>query len=400
MGCLWDKGEPLDELVLRFTAGEDPELDGRLVPYDVRASTAHARMLHEQGHLSAEDLAAVTAALEDLAREHAEGAWHIPPEEEDVHTALENRLVERVGDAGLAIHLGRSRNDQVLAALRLYMKDAVADLLELGRGVTSALDGLAAEQGGIVIPGYSHLQRAMPSTVALWAGGFRAEVQDDLEGLKAALRRADRNPLGSAAGYGVPVVTVDRARTAELLGFSQVQEPVTAVQVSRGKAEASVLFELTLLTQDLGRLAADVVLFATTEFGLVTLPAEMTTGSSIMPQKRNPDVFELVRARASEVAGQLFTTLRLPASLPSGYHRDLQLLKAPLYRGLDTAADVLRIMAHALPGLRFQEILTQDRHDPDLYATERAYRLVVEEGLPFREAYRREASGGREEGAS
>jgi argininosuccinate lyase len=387
MTRLWDKGEPLDDRVLRYTAGEDHLLDARLVPYDVRASIAHAEMLHGGGLLSEADLAAVRDGLTALAAEHAAGEWRIDLADEDVHTALENRLTARIGEAGARIHLGRSRNDQVLAALRLYLKDEVEALREGVRDVAAALDALAEREKGTPLPGYTHLQPAMPSSVPLWAAGFAAELRDDAEGLAATRRRIDKNPLGSAAGYGVPLLPIDREATRASLGFAEIHEPVTAVQLSRGKAEAGLLFEITLLLQDLGRLAADLILFFMAELSYVSLPASMTTGSSIMPQKRNPDVFELVRGRTATAQACLTEALSITAKLPSGYHRDLQLLKAPLFRGIDLARDTLAIMATALPGVRFHP--ERIHLDPSLWAAEEAYRLVLEEGISFREAYRR-----------
>jgi argininosuccinate lyase len=387
MSRLWDKGEPLDDRVLRYTAGEDHRLDERLVPYDVRASIAHAEMLHEVGLLTAGDLEAIRSGLEELEEEHAEGLWEITLEDEDVHTALEARLTERIGEAGARVHLGRSRNDQVLAALRLYLRDAVAALATGAQEVAAALDGVGERESETVLPGYTHLQQAMPSSVLLWASGFAAELRDDALGIEACARRIEKNPLGSAAGYGVRLLPLDREATRRRLGFAEVQEPVTAVQLSRGKAEAQVLFEIALLMLDLGRLAADLVLFATAEFAFVSLPASMTTGSSIMPQKRNPDVFELVRGRTATAQGCLFEALAVTAKLPSGYHRDLQLLKAPLFRGIDLAGETLAILAAALPDVRFHP--EKIRLDPGLNAAEEAYRLVMEEGISFREAYRR-----------
>ncbi|HEY7213684.1 MAG TPA: argininosuccinate lyase [Thermoanaerobaculia bacterium] len=387
MSRLWDKGEPLDERVLRYTAGEDHLLDERLVSYDVRASIAHAAMLREVGLLSAEDFEAIRGGLETLGKEHAAGGWRIRLEDEDAHTALESLLTTRIGEAGARLHLGRSRNDQVLAALRLYLRDVIASLADGAREAASAIDELAERAGEIVIPGYTHHQQAMPSSVLLWADGFAAELRDDAEGLEACARRVEKNPLGSAAGYGVPLLPIDRESTRRSLGFAEVQEPVTAVQLSRGKAEAQVLFEIALLMQDLGRLAADLVLFASAEFGFVGLPAAMTTGSSIMPQKRNPDVFELVRGRTATAQACLFEALAVTAKLPSGYHRDLQLLKAPLFRGIDLAGETVAIMTAALPEVRFHA--ERIRLAPGLRATEEAYRLVLEEGIPFREAYRR-----------
>jgi len=380
---LWDKGEPLDERVLRYTAGEDHLLDARLVPYDVRASIAHAEMLHGAGLLAAEDLSAICDGLTALTAGHAAGEWRIELADEDVHTALESRLTARIGDAGSRLHLGRSRNDQVLAALRLYLLDEVESLREGALAVAAALDSLGESEAPL--PGYTHQQPAMPSSVSLWAGGFASELRDDADGLTAVRRRLSKNPLGSAAGYGVPLLPIDRETTRRSLGFDEIHEPVTAVQLSRGKAEAHLLFEIVLLMQDLGRLAADLVLFNMKELGFVTLAPEMTTGSSIMPQKRNPDVFELVRGRTATAHACLVEVLGVFAKLPSGYHRDLQLLKAPLFRGIDLARDTLAVLVPAMAGLRFHAV----ELGPELRAAEEAYRLVLEEGIPFREAYRR-----------
>ncbi len=390
MTRLWDRGEPLDERVLRYTAGEDHRLDARLVPYDVRASIAHVEMLGEVGLLAAGDVADLRRGLNELASEHARGTWWIELADEDVHTALETRLAGRLGEAGARVHLGRSRNDQVLAALRLYLLDAVAELAAGARAVAAALADLARREASTALPGYTHLQRAMPSSVPLWAGAFAAELEDDAEGLAATARRISKNPLGSAAGYGVPLLPLDRESTRKKLGFAAVHEPVTAVQLSRGKAEAQVLFEIVLLMTDLGRLAGDLVLWSSGELGYVTLPAAMTTGSSMMPQKRNPDVFELVRGRGATAQACLLEALAITAKLPSGYSRDLQLLKAPLFRGIDLAAETLAVVAAALPGVAFNRDAI--RLDPELYAVEEAYRLVLDEGLPFRQAYARVAS--------
>ena len=387
MTRLWDESEPLDELVLRYTAGEDHRLDNRLVACDVTASIAHAEMLAACGHLSTADLQAIRDGLQALAEEHAAGAWEVTLADEDVHTALENRLTERIGPAGARIHLGRSRNDQVLAALRLYLRDEIDALSQDATAVADALESLAGRFPDTPLPGYTHMQRAMPSSVALWARGFAAELLDDARGLTLVARRTQKNPLGSAAGYGTPGLWLDRGHTTERLGFETVHEPVTAVQLSRGKAEAHLLFEIALFMQDLGRLAADLILFNTSEFAFVELPVALTTGSSIMPQKRNPDLFELVRGRSATAQACLHEVMAVPAKLPSGYHRDLQLIKVPLFRGIDLAHDSAGIMAHALDGVRFRP--ENIRLGPEMYAAEEAYRLVQEEGLPFREAYRR-----------
>jgi argininosuccinate lyase len=390
MSRLWDKGAPLDERVLRFTAGDDHALDERLVAADVRASIAHAQMLQAQGLLAPADATAICDGLIALGAEHARGEWRIGLEDEDGQTALEKRLTARIGAAGGRVHLGRSRNDQVLTALRLYMRDALAELAAGAEAAAAALDRLGQRQGAIALPGYTHMQQAMPSTVALWAGGFAAELRDDAEGLRAVARRAGRNPLGSAAGYGTPGLPLDRAATTRALGFDSTHEPVTAVQLSRGKAEAQLLFEVTLLMQDLGRLAADLLLFGTREFAFVELPEAFTTGSSIMPQKRNPDVFELLRGRGATALACLTEALALCAKLPSGYQRDLQLLKAPLFRGIDLAGQSLEIVAPAIDALQFKPASIV--MDPAVHAAGEAFALVMKEGLPFREAYRRIAA--------
>jgi len=387
MSRLWDKGGPLDERVLRYTAGEDHALDNRLVAYDVQASIAHAEALHDCGLLDTPSLAAIREGLIAIGEAHARGEWSVTLELEDGQTALETLLTERVGEAGARLHAGRSRNDQVLAALRLYLRDAVESLAADARRVAEALESLAAEQGKIVLPGYTHMQQAMPSSVALWAGGYAAEILDDADALRHAHRRILKNPLGSAAGYGTPNLPLDRAGTTTRLGFPVTQEPVTAVQLSRGKAEAEVLFQVAILMQDLGRLASDLLLFYTREFGFVDLPDAFTTGSSIMPQKRNPDVFELVRGRTATAQACLVEVLGITAKLPSGYQRDLQLIKAPLFRSLDICHESLDIMAAAIPQLRFRP--DRIRLDPDIHAAAEANELVAREGIPFREAYRR-----------
>lgn len=387
---LWDKGAPLDERVLRYTAGEDHALDDRLVPYDVRASIAHATMLNAQGLLSLTDLDAIRDGLTELAAEHARGLWHVELADEDGQTALERRLTERIGTAGARIHLGRSRNDQVLTAIRLYLREVIEDLQSGALQVADALDDLGLREGGTALPGYTHMQQAMPSSVPLWAGGFAAELRDDAQGLIEVVRRISSSPLGSAAGYGTPGLPIDREATREALGFASVQEPVTAVQLSRGKAEAQLLFEITLLMQDLGRFAADALLYATREFGFLTLPDAFTTGSSIMPQKRNPDVFELIRGRSATALGCLTEALAVCAKLPSGYNRDLQLIKFPLFRGIDLALETLAILPPAIAAMRFQPEAI--RLDPAINAAEEANRLAVREGIPFREAYRRVAA--------
>ncbi len=391
MKRLWDKGEPLDSRILRYTAGEDHLLDARLVPYDVRASIAHAQMLGAQKLLSAGDVTLIIGGLESLAASHAGGEWAISLEDEDCHTALEQRLTKIIGEAGRRLHLGRSRNDQVLAALRLYLQDAAVGIASAATDVATVLDELAVREQSTVLPGYTHMQQAMPSSVPLWAGGFAAELRDDADGIAASRRRLSKNPLGSAAGYGVPGLPIDREATRRTLHFDVVHEPVTAVQISRGKGEAGLVLELCLLTQDLGRIAADLLLFYTQEFRFISLPESMTTGSSIMPQKRNPDVLELVRGAVPTMQAALVEILGLPAKLGSGYQRDLQRMKSPLFRAVDLAGDSARVMAHLIRGLKF--LPENIRLDDSIHAAERANELVLKEGISFREAYQRVGAG-------
>ena len=389
MTRLWEKGLPLDERVLRYTAGEDHLLDARLVPFDVQGSIAHAEMLAETGLISGDDCTAIRDGLRALEAGFAAGEWHISLEDEDVHTALESRLTSNVGDAGARLHLGRSRNDQVLTALRLYLREATSDLARRVGGLRASVEQLGQRQGDVQLPGYTHMQHAMPSTVALWCGGFDEAFADAQAGLEALQRRISKNPLGSAAGYGTPGLPLDREMTTRKLAFEVTQSPVTSVQLSRGKAESTLLFEITLLLADLSRMATDLLLFYTQEFAYVSLAPEVTTGSSIMPQKRNPDVLELLRAASSTAHACLDESLMVTAKLQSGYQRDLQRLKAPLFRGIDLAVDSVDIMAYVLDGLAFQP--DNIALDAGIFATEEAYRLVRDEGIPFRTAYQQVA---------
>jgi argininosuccinate lyase len=386
---LWEKGLPLDERVLLYTAGEDHLLDARLVPYDVRGSIAHAEMLADQDLISAADCAAIRDGLNALNDSFAAGDWHISLEDEDAHTALETRLTDAIGPAGGRLHLGRSRNDQVLTALRMYLRDAASDLASRVTELRGSISSLSERQGDVELPGYTHMQHAMPSSVALWCGGFDEGFADACDGLHLVTRRINKNPLGSAAGYGTPGLPLDRDATTAKLDFDSTQSPVTAAQLSRGKAESALLFEITLLMQDLSRMASDLLMFYTQEFAYISLAAEVTTGSSIMPQKRNPDVLELLRASSATAQACLDESLMITAKLPSGYHRDLQRLKSPLFRSIDLAIDSVDIMAYVLEGLSFQP--DNIKLDDGIFATAEAYRLVREDGIPFRDAYRQVA---------
>lgn len=384
---LWDHGANSDAAVLKFTVGQDPVLDVRLVPHDIRASIAHVRMLGHCGHLTPNEAGQLEKSLNEIGTAFAQGEWVIEWEQEDCHTAIEGHLTNKLGPLGGKVHLGRSRNDQVLAAMRLYLNAEITLLDAKRQCVCTSLEKLDQSQGEILIPGYTHMQQAMPSTVRLWALGFRSLIEDNCTLLIAAGKLLAECPLGSAAGYGTPGLTLDRELVAKELGFARPQHPVTACQLSRGKAEATFAFALTQVLADLGRMATDLCLFATQEFGFVRLDPSISTGSSIMPQKRNPDVFELIRGHASQAPADLLAILNLTSKLPSGYHRDLQLLKEPLFRLIDRAHEVLEIAAFALQKIQFCAERAQEVTSLSIHAASQAFALVQETGASFREAY-------------
>lgn len=389
---LWGKGQSPDEMIITFTVGNDPVLDARLVGHDVVASKAHVRMLESCGHLAARDSEALCNGLSAVGEAFLRGEWKIELEQEDCHTAIETQLTSRLGSLGGKVHLGRSRNDQVLTALRLYLREASQSLCGRLDEVLASLHALAQAQGDVEIPGYTHMQQAMPSSVRLWAEGHASVLLSNKKLLEAAEQLARECPLGSAAGYGTPGLTLDREFTARELGFDAPQEPVTACQLSRGKAESALAFALAQILGDLGRMAADLCLYATQEFGYVKLDTSISTGSSIMPQKRNPDVFELIRGHASQALADLVAILGLTEKLPSGYHRDLQLLKEPLFRLIDRADLVMTVAAHALGKLTFDATRASEVTDDSIHAAEEAFALVQSEGISFREAYHRVAA--------
>jgi argininosuccinate lyase len=393
---LWDKGEALHPEVLAFTVGDDHVLDLELVEEDVWGSLAHARMLEERGLLSADDRRAIARGLVAVLDDHRAGRFRIAPEEEDVHTAVEGRLVERTGEPGRRLHTGRSRNDQVLVDVRLFARRRLLDAADAALACARALLALARDEGDVVLPGYTHLRQAMPSSVGLWAAGHAECLGDSVEALLDAERACDRCPLGSAAGFGVPL-PLDRRRTAALLGFSRLQVNAQAAQSSRGKPEAQALFAAALMGQDLARLAWDLQLYSGPEHGYVRLAPDVATGSSIMPQKRNPDVLELTRAQSAVLHAHLERVLLVTAKLPSSYHRDYQLTKEPLIKGLRLARTLARVMEITVSGLEVDRARAEAAVATEAFATHRALELAAR-GVPFRDAYRQvgeEVAAGR-----
>ncbi|MHC4985390.1 MAG: argininosuccinate lyase [Planctomycetota bacterium] len=385
---LWDKGQSLDKQVEAFTAGDDPALDLQLVPYDCAVSKAHARMLAGIGVLKEQELADLLAGLDEIVRLHEAGEFAITAADEDCHTAIENFLTDRCGEAGKKIHTARSRNDQVLTALRLYEKDAVAEINDAVDVLNKAVAAQRAEHGDVALPGFTHTRKAMPASIEMWFGAYAAALADDTELLAAVADIIDQSPLGSAAGFGVPL-EIDREATAKELGFASVQ-PTMYCQNSRGKFEAMLIDAAGQVMMDLARMANDLILFSMPTFGFFSLPAELTTGSSIMPHKQNPDVLELIRGYRGVVAGASVTVKTICDGLISGYHRDLQLTKGPVMRALTVTIQCLTMMTRVFEALTIDAGRCQAAMTDELFATEKVYDLV-RDGLPFRDAYRQVA---------
>ncbi|MBN2200438.1 argininosuccinate lyase [bacterium] len=384
---LWQKKTRTDPDIEAFTAGDDPVLDLRLVPYDCAASAGHAKMLGRIGVLTADEVRLLTAELDAIAGLAKEGRFGIPREMEDCHTAIENRLTEKLGELGKKIHTGRSRNDQVLAALRLFCIDEAGRIRSAADALTAGLKSLSGRSGAVRIPGYTHTRKAMPSSIGMWAGGYAVALEEDARLLDFIRGRMDQSPLGTGAGYGVPL-EVDRALAAKEAGFSAVQENPIAVQLSRGKFESTLVHALALFMLDANRMASDLIFFSMPEVGFVRLPEAFCTGSSIMPQKKNPDVLELVRAKYHAVLACQIQLQTTTAGLISGYHRDLQLTKKPLMEALDAAAASLAVLAKVVTGVEVDGAACAKALTEEVFAAERVYALV-KQGVPFREAYRR-----------
>ncbi|MFW5643158.1 MAG: argininosuccinate lyase [Alkalispirochaeta sp.] len=390
MAKLWDKGYNLDAAVERFTVGRDYILDRELIVADAAASIAHAQMLATVGLLTTAEADEITRVLREIAREGWHGRIGISRSDEDCHTVIESRLIDALGDVGKKVHTGRSRNDQVTAATRLYTREMV---LDIGSGAVQLIETLlskATDEAATVMPGRTHLQIAMLSTWGLWLASWAEQLLDDLELLVPVLRLIDRSPLGSAASYGTPL-PLDREFVAEYLGFREVQNNVLSVQHSRGTLDAHLVSALGAIAITLGRIAGDLILFSLPEVGYVSLPDELCSGSSIMPQKKNPDILELLRSRASVVEGWAQQARGVVRSLPSGYNRDLQDTKEPLLRSLDTVSEELVVGHVLIEGIRPNRDVMEAALNAEVFATDYAYRLV-EEGMPFRDAYRKAAA--------
>ena len=383
---LWEKNVQVDQEVDRFTVGKDREMDLYLAKYDVLGSMAHIIMLERIGLLTAEELQTLLAALREIYKVADSGKFVIEEGIEDVHSQVELMLTRSLGDMGKKIHSGRSRNDQVLLDLKLFTR---AQIQELVTAVTSLFEVLIAQSNryqAVLMPGYTHLQVAMPSSFGLWFGAYAESLVDDLQLLQAAYRVCNRNPLGSAAGYGSSF-PLNRQLTTDLLGFDSLDYNVVYAQMGRGKMERTVAFAMAGIAATLSKLAFDACLFNSQNFGFIKLPDQFTTGSSIMPHKKNPDVFELTRAKCNKIQGLPQQITLIANNLPSGYFRDLQIIKELFLPAFDELKDCLQMVTHMMREVKVNEHILDDERYALMFSVEEVNRRVVA-GVPFRDAYK------------
>lgn len=383
---LWSPGVRPDARMMAYTVGDDREVDARLLRWDVIGSLGHVEALARGQVISSRERGGLRRALLAALRAVDAGDLTIDATHEDVHSAVEFWLTQHAGDAGERIHAGRSRNDQVVVDIRLYLKHEVLALHGLMTDLAETLLAFAREHRGTAWPGYTHQRIAMPSSGGLWAAAYAEGLLDAADGVLGFWPRLDRSPLGSAAGYGVPL-PLAREAAAKALGFAGIDQAVTTTQNGRGQLEAQALFWCAAAASECAKLSADVILFTADEFGWLMLPPQWSTGSSIMPQKRNPDLFELTRARAAALEGDLATVMALKGKLAGGYHRDFQLLKAPLWRGIDRTREMLGVLNGVIPHLGVDAARGYAMLRNEVFATDEVMRRV-RAGAPFRVAYR------------
>lgn len=383
---IWQKNVDVDSFVETFTVGNDRAMDLHLAAADVLGSLAHTQMLNSINLMSDADLEIVQNELKQIYRDILDGNFAIEDTVEDVHSQIEMLLTQRVGEAGKKIHAGRSRNDQVLVDLKLYFRSEIQHLVRQTDKLFNRLIELSEKHKQVLIPGYTHLQIAMPSSFGLWFGAYAESLVDDLEMLKAAWKVCNKNPLGSAAGYGSSF-PLNRQLTTELLGFDDLNYNVVYAQMGRGKTERILAQGMSAIAATLAKFAMDVCLFINQNFGFISFPAHLTTGSSIMPHKKNPDVFELVRSRCNKIQALPNEIALMTSNLPSGYHRDLQLLKENLFPAFESLGDCLEITAFMLEHITVKEAILNDPKYDYLFSVEVVNNAVLQ-GIPFREAYR------------
>jgi argininosuccinate lyase len=383
---LWQKRYGLNKQIEDFTVCKDHILDRKLLKYDCIASTAHVKMLGKIGILKKDEVQKLTKELNNIVKLDEQEKFKILKEHEDCHTAIENHLTKFLGNLGKKVHTARSRNDQVLAALRLYYKEELHECKKLAEEFIGTLKKFIQKYGEIKLPGYTHTRKAMPSSIAMWGGAFIDSMVDNLKIIDFSLQLIDQSPLGTGAGYGVPI-NIDRKYIATLLGFKKVQENPIYTQNSRGKFESTILHALTQVMFDLNKIATDLIMFSMPEFGYFELPEEFCTGSSIMPQKKNPDVFELMRAKYHVVVSHEMQIKAITSNLISGYNRDFQLTKEPTMKGLEITKKSLSIIKLVFAELKVNKKNCSNALTEELYATEEVYKLI-KKGIPFREAYK------------
>jgi argininosuccinate lyase len=384
---LWDKGISIDKKIEQFTVGNDREIDIHIAKYDVQASLAHAKMLQSIGILSSDELTQVKTGLDVLANQITSGTFVIDAQFEDVHSKIEFELTKALGDVGKKIHTARSRNDQVLVALQLYFKENLKEIQGKTKSFFDTLLALAETHKSSLLPGYTHLQVAMPSSFGLWFSAYAETLIDDVYLLNAALKTVDQNPLGSAAGYGSSF-PINREFTTKELNFSTLKYNVVAAQMSRGKSERTIALALGSLCNTLSRFAMDICLYNSQNFGFITFPDELTTGSSIMPHKKNPDVFELIRGKANKIQALHTEMVLITNNLPSGYHRDFQLLKENMIAAIEDVKDLLDIFNYSISQVQVNIINLNDAKYQYLFTVDNMNTLV-ENGMTFREAYQK-----------
>ncbi len=382
---LWDKGIPVNKLIEDFTVGQDRELDLYLAPFDVLGSMAHITMLESIGLLEKEELPSLLNELKAIYKQAEDGQFVIEDGIEDVHSQVESMLTEKLGDMGKKIHSGRSRNDQVLLDLKLFTRDQIRQLVDATNDLFKTLLSQAEKTKDQLMPGYTHLQVAMPSSFGLWFSAYAESLADDLTLMQAAFKITNQNPLGSAAGYGSSF-PLDRQMTTDLLGFETMNYNVVYAQMGRGKMEKTVSFAMASLAATLSKLAFDVCLFMSQNFGFVSLPDELTTGSSIMPHKKNPDVFELIRSHCNKIQGLPNQITLMLNNLPSGYFRDLQIIKEVFLPAFEELLSCIQIANFALGEMKIKENILEDDRYRYLFSVEDVNRLV-QQGVPFRDAY-------------
>lgn len=383
---IWQKNIDVDSFVESFTVGKDREMDLQLAGADVLGSLAHTRMLHSIGLMDQEDLDAVQAELKNIYKEILAGDFQIEDSVEDVHSQVEMMLTQRVGEAGKKIHSGRSRNDQVLVDLKLYFRSEIESIFKNTEELFQELILLSNKYQHVLMPGYTHLQIAMPSSFGLWFGAYAESLVDDLQLLKAAWNVCNKNPLGSAAGYGSSF-PLNRTMTTQLLGFEDLNYNVVYAQMGRGKTERILAQAMSSIAASLAKFAMDVTLFINQNFGFISFPAHLTTGSSIMPHKKNPDVFELIRSRCNKIQALPNEIAMMTTNLPVGYHRDLQLLKENLFPSFQSLNDCLAIAKYMLENISIKDNILDDPKYDYLFSVEVVNNEVLK-GVPFREAYK------------